>query len=69
MQPIDRTRGERREGIVVAVPGAEDEVSLHRTPGSWRAQWPRPPIMSRLATESFHLQRTTMRNPKADAEC
>ena len=36
MQPIERTRGERREGVVVAVPRAKDEVSLHRTPGSWR---------------------------------
>ena len=36
MQPIERTRGERREGVVVAVPGAKDEVSLHRTSGSWR---------------------------------
>jgi hypothetical protein len=36
MQLIERIRGERREGVVIAVPGAKDEVSLHRTPGSWR---------------------------------
>ena len=33
MQAIERTRGERGEGVVVAVSGAEDEVSLHRVPG------------------------------------
>ena len=36
LQPVERIRGERRECVVVAVPGAEDEISLHRTSGSWR---------------------------------
>ena len=36
VQPIERIGGERREGVVVAIPRAKDEVSLHRIPGSWR---------------------------------
>ena len=36
MEPIEGIRSECREGVMVAVPGAKDEVSLHRTSGSWR---------------------------------
>jgi hypothetical protein len=36
VQPIEGTRGERREGVVVAVPCSKDEVSLHRMSGWWR---------------------------------
>ena len=51
VQPIERVGGERREGVVVAVAGAKDEVSLHRTSGSWRPRWPPLPIMSRAASD------------------
>jgi hypothetical protein len=36
VEPIERSHGERRESVMVAIPRAKDEVSLHRTPGSWR---------------------------------
>ena len=36
IQPTERLGGERRERVGIAVPGADDEVSLHRSPGSWR---------------------------------
>ena len=55
MQPIERTCGERRKGVVVAVPCAQDEVSLHPPPGSRRLMG-RLLILSRAATESFHLR-------------
>jgi hypothetical protein len=55
VQLSERTRGEHREGVVVAAPGANDEITLHRAPGSWRASWPRSPIKSRAATQTFHI--------------
>jgi len=55
MESIERTRGERREGVVVSVPGPDDEVSLHRKPERGGRQ-PRLPIMSGAATKSFHFQ-------------
>ena len=36
MQPVERTCGQSREGIVVAVSSAKYEISLHRAPGWWR---------------------------------
>ncbi len=66
MQPIEGTRGKRGEGVMVAVPGPKDEVSLHRTSGSWRPRWPRSPIMSRAASESFHLRVSGSQEPKME---
>ena len=61
VQLIERARGQRREGVVVAVPGAKDEVSLHRTPGSLRPTGHVSTMMSRPASESFHLRRNASR--------
>jgi hypothetical protein len=57
MKPIVGVGGERREGLVIAIPGAKDEISLHPTPAVLAALWARLPIMSRFASKSFHFER------------
>jgi hypothetical protein len=46
MEPINGARGKSREGVMIAAPGANDEVSLHRAPALAAAGWPRSSIMS-----------------------
>jgi hypothetical protein len=57
VEPVHGARSEGREGVMIAAPGANDEVSLHRAPALAAAWWPRLPIMSPPTTESFHLGR------------
>src|SRR5438093_4518865 len=68
VQPIERTRSERRERVVVAAPGPKDEVSLHRIPGSWRPVWPPSPIMSRSGRRTVPSPSVTWRRFAANAD-
>jgi hypothetical protein len=53
MESIDGGRSEGRERVMIAAPGANDVVSLHREPALAAARWPRSTIMSLRTLESF----------------
>jgi hypothetical protein len=64
MEPINRARRKGREGVMIAAPGANDEVSLHRAPALAAAVWPQA-IMSPRRVQSFHLARSEVDSTNA----